>query len=134
MKTFWLGSKKEQNELIEYIQTLDIDGGVKVSFEQTVFRRTKKQNDALHVGLRNLATTLNDAGLDMRKVLKPSIDIPWTEKSTKEFLYNPIAVSMDGETSSGLSTKTIQDVWNTLIRHLGEKFGVFVPWPTNDKF
>ena len=37
--------------------------------------RTEQQNKALHVYYRILADELNDKGLDMRKVLKPEIDI-----------------------------------------------------------
>ena len=95
--------------------------------------RTLKQNASLHKGLRNLAVEFNGAGLDMKKVLKPTVDIPWTSDSAKEFLFNPIAAVMfDGKTSSELSTTEIQEVWDVLMRHTGEKFGVTTPWP--DRF
>ena len=54
--------------------------------------RTTKQNASLHLGLRNLGDEFNAAGLDMKKVLKPEIDIPWTESSVKEFMFNPISI------------------------------------------
>ena len=92
--------------------------------------RTIKQNSSLHLGLRNLAEKFNDAGLDMRKVLKPAVEIPWTESSVKEFMFNPISEIMcDGKTSSELNTQEIQAVWDVLIRHTGEKHGITVPWP-----
>jgi len=92
--------------------------------------RTLKQNASLHKGLTNLADELNAAGLDMKKVLKPGVDIPWTLESAKEYLFNPIAgVMFDGRTSSELDTTEIQAVWDVLIRHTGEKHGVTVPWP-----
>lgn len=96
-------------------------------------QRTETQNNSLHKGLRNLAESLSDAGLDMKKVLKPEVEIPWTAESAKEFLFNPIAkVMFDGKTSSELSTTEIQEVWDVLNRHTGAKFGVTVPWP--DRF
>ena len=92
--------------------------------------RTVKQNASLHLGLTNLADEFNGAGLDMKKVLKPGIDIPWTKDSVKEFMFNPISeIMFDGKTSSDLTTKEIQAVWDVLIRHTGEKHGVTVPWP-----
>jgi hypothetical protein len=95
--------------------------------------RTIKQNSSLHKGLRNLADQFNLAGKDMRKVLKPAVDIPWTSESIKEYMFNPIAGAMfDGRTSSELSTTEIQEVWDVLNRHTGEKHGITVPWP--DRF
>jgi len=92
--------------------------------------RTKKQNASLQLGCRFLADEFNAAGLDMKKVLKPGVDIPWTGESIREYLFNGISeVMFDGKTSSELNTKEIQAAWEVLIRHTGEKFGVTVPWP-----
>jgi len=95
--------------------------------------RTGKQNNSLQSGLRHLADEFNAAGLDMRKVLKPGVDIPWTCDSAREYLFNPIAAVMfDGKSSSELSTTEIQEVWQTLIRFTGEKHGITVAFP--DRF
>lgn len=91
--------------------------------------RTTKQNGSLHQGLRSLGEKFNDAGLDMRKVLKPEVDIPWTESSVKKFMFNPISIIMYDRTSSQLSTVEIQKVWDVLIRHTGEKHTITVDWP-----
>ena len=37
-------------------------------------KRTLKQNSALHQLFKELANTLNEHGLDVRKTLKPEID------------------------------------------------------------
>jgi len=95
--------------------------------------RTTLQNRSLQKGLRNLCEQFNDAGKDMRRVLKDEVDIPWTVDSAREYLFNPISkIMFDGRTSSELSTTEIQEVWNVLIRHTGEKHGITVPWP--DRF
>ena len=47
-------------------------------------QRTAKQNRALHLYFTHLADELNSAGLDMRKTLKPGVEIPWDGKSIKE--------------------------------------------------
>ena len=104
-----------------------------VSKEANRVIRTIKQNASLHVGLTNLSDEFNAAGLDMKKVLKPGVDIPWTLESAKEYLFNPISrVMHDGRTSSELDTKEIKEVWDVLIRFTGEKHGVTVAWP--DRF
>ena len=92
--------------------------------------RTNLQNNSLHQGLRSLGDEFNAAGLDMKKVLKPEVDIPWTEASVKKYMFNPISeVMFDGRTSSELNTIEIQEVWKVLMRHTGEKHGVTVDWP-----
>jgi hypothetical protein len=77
-----------------------------------------------------LAEVLNDAGLDMKKTLKPEIDIPWTEENVKNHMWRPIQEAMyEKESTTELSTVEISDVYLVLSRHLSEKFGIHVDWP-----
>lgn len=94
--------------------------------------RTDQQNRALHVYFELLAEELNDAGLDMRKVLKPSIDIPWTKSSVKEYLWRPIqyATTQKKSTTKLLKQKDIDIIYETLNRHLSQIFGISVPFPS----
>lgn len=95
--------------------------------------RSKKQNNALHMYLSHLAKDLNDRGFDMRKVLKPEVEIPWTTKSAKEFLWRPIQEIMTGEESTrNASTTDYPQIYDALNRHLGTKFGVSVEWPCKE--
>lgn len=104
---------------------------VKVTTERN---RTRKQNNALHKWLGELADALNDAGLDMRRVIKQEVDIPWTLHSAKEFLWRPIQQAMTGHTSTTQpSTKDYIVIQDTLIAHLSRKFGVSVEWPSIDR-
>jgi len=94
--------------------------------------RTEPQNRALHLYFRKIAEALNDAGLDQRKVLKPSVAIPWDEKSVKEQLWRQIQrVSVHKDSTKDLDTKEIDKVYDILNRHLTEKFGpdVHIPFP-----
>lgn len=98
-------------------------------------QRTTQQNKALHVGLTLLAKTLNDAGLDMKVILKPEVSIPWTKVSVKEYLFKPImAAMMDKASTTELEKQgEIEQVWDTLFRHLGEKHGIeYIPFPSMD--
>jgi hypothetical protein len=93
--------------------------------------RTDKQNKALHLYFTHLAEELNNAGYDMRKTLKPSVEIPWNSKTVKEFLWRPVMKAQLGkESTTELTTKEIDLIFDTLNRHLSEKFGVSVMFPS----
>lgn len=102
--------------------------------EKTYPPRTHQQNKALHVLFRELAKELNEAGLDMRRVLKPGIDIPWATESVKDFLWRPIQEAQLGKKSTTeLTTIEIDQVFDTINKHLGEKFGLHVAFPSIDE-
>lgn len=94
--------------------------------------RTLAMNRALHQFLQMLADGLNDAGLDMKKVLKPEVEIPWTKDSAKEYLWRPLQkVLIDEESTADASTSEYTPVYQTLCRHLAAKFGFRAPdWPS----
>lgn len=99
--------------------------------QKTYPQRTKQQNKALHVLFTLLAETLNENGLDMRKTLKPEIDIPWSGVSVKEFLWRPIMTAQLGKKSTTeMTTVEIDKVFDTINKHLGEKFGLHTPFPS----
>jgi len=96
-------------------------------------KRTLQQNRALHKYLSNLSDALNEAGLDQRKVLKPSIQIPWTPESAKSFLWHPIQEAMfNKESTAELDRKQVSEVYEVLNRHLAEKFGVTTGFPSEE--
>lgn len=94
-------------------------------------QRTTQQNKALHKFYSELALALNEAGLDMKRTLKPDIDIPWNGDTVKDYLWRPIQQAQLGkESTKELTTKEIDAVYDTLNRHLGEKLGVHVEFPS----
>ncbi len=94
-------------------------------------QRTSQQNRALHLYFTLLAQTLNDAGLDMRKTLKPSVDIPWSGKTVKDHLWRPIQkAQLKKNSTKDVSIDEVTKVYETLNRHLAEKFGMTVPFPS----
>lgn len=96
-------------------------------------QRTLTQNAALHKYCQILADELNDAGMDMKSVLKESVEIPWTMEAVKEHLWRPIQKAVTGKDST---TKPLaneySEIYEVLSRHLGEKKGIFVPWPSRE--
>lgn|SRR3990167_1614411 len=94
-------------------------------------KRTARQNRALHLYFGLLAETFNDAGLDMRAVLKPEVDIPWTANTIKEYIWRPVQQLQVGKKSTTeLSKWEINQVWETINRHIAEKFGIHEPFPS----
>ena len=92
--------------------------------------RSSKQNRAMHLFFEFLAASLNDAGLDQRTVLKPSVDIPWTQEAVKEQLWRPIQVALLGKKSTTeLETGEVSKVEEVLMRHLVKEFGQFFEPP-----
>lgn len=97
-------------------------------------KRTNRQNRALHVYFQELSNSLNASGLDMRTVLKPGVEIPWNEKTIKSHLWKPIQKAMlEKESTTELDTAEISKVYEVLNRHLGEMFGLHVPFPSDEE-
>lgn len=97
-------------------------------------KRTLKQNKSLHKYCEMLAEALNDAGYDMRKTLKHDFEIPWNKERVKEFLWKPIQEAMtDKESTTELDTVEPSAIHAVLSRHLGERFGLYVPWPSKEE-
>ncbi len=95
---------------------------------------TPQQRKALHLYLRELAAALNAAGLDMKATLKPSVEIPWTEEMAKEFLWRPIQkVMTKKESTEELDKLDVSEIYAVLDRHIAEKFGVHVEFPSDER-
>ena len=99
-----------------------------------VGKATTAQQNALHLYCGLLAKELNDAGLDMRKVMKPSASIPWNKDRAKEFLWKPIQKAITGKDSTTqLDINEVSEVFDVLHRHMAEKFGVMVLFPSKEQ-
>ena len=95
--------------------------------------RTLSQNSALHLMFTQLADQLVENGLDMKAVLKPEVDIKWTPEMVKTYLFKPLMRIQTGKDSTTeLTTKEIDLVFETLNYHLGEKFGITLTFPSTD--
>ena len=96
--------------------------------------RTTKQNSAMHKYFTMLADTLNDAGLDQRKVMKPSFFLSWSLNSVKKNLWGPIMEALTGKTkTSKLERNEVSEVYEVLSRNLAEKHGVLVEFPSKEQ-
>lgn len=95
--------------------------------------RTLQQNKALHKYFDLLAQELNQSGFDMKRTLKEQVDIPWSGATVKEYLWKPIQdAQLMKKSTTELTTKEIDEVYDTLNRYLGEKTGVSIPFPSSE--
>lgn len=123
-----------QREWLDFAEKND-DKNVSISIEKEKGIRTLKQNDSLHLYYELLATALNDAGLDMKKVLKPHVNISWNKENIKTYLWKPLQKAITGKESTKELDKVseITEIYEHLNRHLSEKFGVSVPFPKKEE-
>lgn len=123
-------SQQSKDAFLEYFdQTYEEHHHITVKLEIGKQVSTKQKN-ALHVYCRMLSKALGDAGLDMKQVLRPGTDIPWTEISVKEFLWRPIQKAMTGKKSTKEPyRKDYGEIYDVINRYISDKFGVHVPWP-----
>jgi len=90
-------------------------------------QRSLQQNKSIHLDCKLIADALNDAGLDMKVVLKPEIEIPWSQETVKKYLFKPIMKAHTTKESTTELEKTsgeIDRIHDILMRHLGTKFGI----------
>lgn len=92
--------------------------------------RTDRQNRALHLFFTQLADLLNEVGLDMRKTLKPEVEIPWSGSTIKEYVWRPIMRIMTGKESTKEMTTDEVDKILSVVSGLISKKGLSVPFPS----
>lgn len=94
--------------------------------------RTLAQNRAMHLYFKQVADALNNAGLDMKQVIKA--DVQWTHISVKEMMWKPFQKALlSKESTTRLKKDEIDTVYHNLNRLLGQKFGIYVTFPSIDE-
>jgi len=101
------------------------------SINKKDFKMTPEQRKALHLYCEMLASALNNAGYDMKKTLKEEVEIPWQKMMVKEHLWKPIEkVVTDKDSTEEMTNKEVNEIYRVLDRHISQKFGVSVPFPS----
>jgi len=96
--------------------------------------RTSPQNRALHLFFKLLANAFNDAGYSVQVVVKQKIDVDWNERLIKDLIWRPAQIAiLNIESTKDLAKQNqIDKVYEHLNRHIGEKFGIHVPFPVDE--
>ncbi len=102
-----------------------------VTLQRETGMRTGNQNNALHLWFSMIAKELNDAGYPVNLVLKQTVDVEWNTNLVKDLLWRPAQRTILGKESTKDLDKVsdIDEVWETLNRFIGERFGIHVPFP-----
>jgi len=93
--------------------------------------RTNQQNRALHKWCGMLAEKLDEGGLDMREFIK--IPIRPNKDNIKAEIVHPVMKAINPELTSTaeMTTSEVTEVVDTINRGLGERLGIYMPFPTN---
>lgn len=107
---------------------------IELEINEKKSKRTMFQNNALHLWYELVAQELNNAGYTVQLVLKEKIDIDWDKDKFKTLLWHPAqeAILNKKSTTELRKTEDIDKVYEHLNRHLGEKFGVHIPFPNDE--
>lgn len=94
-------------------------------------QRTAQQNRALHKYFELVAEALNDAGYGVQTVLEKVMEISWSKSLVKDILWRHAQLKLlDKRSTTMLTTKDIDKVYDELNRFLGEKFGITESFPS----
>ena len=135
VKRFDINSKENLEEFVQVIiEEWKINQSVTVEWSIGK-KRTNAQNNALQVYCRELAEAFSDRGLDMKRVLKKEIDIPWTQDSVREYLWKPLQKAViQKESTTDANTNEYSKVYDVLNRHIADKYGFSVPFPSRENY
>lgn len=126
----WLVDTKDKMNFFIAFVTTQFDDGKKILYAIKDTTRSDRQNNAMHLWFRQIASELNDAGYWVRHPFSDALEIPFTEVLVKETLYKPIIKSMYDKSSTGkLTAQELSEAAEVLIRWLSEHKQVYVPFP-----
>jgi len=93
---------------------------------------TNPQRNSVYLYCGLLAQELNGRGLDMVKTLH-DVEIPWSKESVKEHIWVKVqSAKFDNVSVNNLETPQVSEIYDVVNRHLSNKFGVHVPFPSRD--
>lgn len=135
----------EKPEIVEALEAILKDKPWDISLRLRTFieklrksyvpqQRTPQQNKALWKYLTLVAEELNASGQDLKKILKPTIDISWNKDLCHDYLWVPVqkALFKTESTADLKKTEQIDAIFDHLNRFLATK-GIHIPFPSDDK-
>ena len=97
--------------------------------------RSTNQNNAAHKWFREMAETLNEAGLDVQIVLShDKLETMWTEELFKEIIVKQFAKAIYGkDKTSELTTKEFSEVMEAISKGFNREFGIYLRFPSKEE-
>jgi len=92
-------------------------------------KRTQQQNKCLHSYLGQLADSLNARGDDFKKVVK--LPVSFTTENIKDYMFKPVMNAMypEIESTTDLTTKQMQKVYEVFNNAMAERLCISGDWP-----
>lgn len=117
-------ARKSLQNFIKTVKVVSIEEAPKGTY-------TGQQRNASWLYITQKADQLNLAGLDMRVVLKPTYNIPWTKDNFHDHVWIPVQRALFGtESMRDLKKDQVGRIHELLERELGEKHGLeYLPFP-----
>ena len=117
--------------VFESLRSIPLDGREYiVEVKQVRSKRTKKQNNSIHLYCTMLAEIFNNSGLDQKVILGQEAFIPWDTKSVKEKIWHSFQKSLfEKESTSDLETHEVSQVYDYMAKYLSEAFDVQLDFP-----
>jgi len=133
-KKFTITDQHQKVYAFNEIQDLPETGNYEVVIKKVCKSRTNRQNAALHLYLKQMALTMEDAGITNRTLfsaLKDGFEIPPSMTTVKE-IVNKVSVERYGRTTSKLSTVEIQELYEICNSAFAQSVGISLNWPSDD--
>jgi hypothetical protein len=128
-----ISSQANKDEAIKAMFDLPINGAYEVCIKKLPKTRTSQQNKALHLFCKLVSDQLSEK-YTVQQVLAQSIEREWTPENVKNLLWRPLQIAITGKESTAEAiTKEYPKIHKYLEYFLGDKFGVYVPWPIEKK-
>ena len=134
MTKHYIETAEDQNQIASKIRNMSIpEHGVLVEIK--FGQRTLPQNNAMYKYFAMLTEALNNSGLEIHmEFLGKTCDVPWTPEAVKERLWDPIMFALTEKRSTAkLERDEVSKIYDVLHRHLAERHGVNVMFPSKDR-
>jgi len=124
-------SSKDFNSLIESLDEQEVE----IHIIPKKKNRTSRQNASLHLWYTHVSDTLNEHGIDVKVFFDfyktGEIEHAWSPELVKEIIWRPVQKSVTRKTSTTqLTTDEIDKIFDPINKLFGEKFGIFVDFPS----
>ena len=112
--------------LLKFLETVKVEEKVEGNY-------TSSQRNSAWLYMTMKVQQLNEAGLEMRKVLKPTYAIPWTKESFHDHVWVKLQKALFGTDSmKALKKLQVSKIHEVIEREFGEKHGLdYIPFPAN---
>lgn len=97
-------------------------------------KRTSQQNRSMHKYFQLVSDEAKNTGSTFSDFIRnrPKMEMPWTPQRVKE-MWKAAAMHMYGvDSTTKLTTKQIDQVYDVVNKVLGEELNIHIPFPSKD--